>query len=40
MPKFIQIKKGLLINADLNSSYSILRKAVPNAYADVWRATF
>ncbi len=27
-------KNGLLINADLNGSYNILRKAVPNAYAD------
>ncbi|NEP83303.1 MAG: IS200/IS605 family element transposase accessory protein TnpB [Okeania sp. SIO3B3] len=29
-----QSKNGLLINADLNGSYNILRKAVPNAYAD------
>ncbi|NET15882.1 MAG: IS200/IS605 family element transposase accessory protein TnpB, partial [Okeania sp. SIO1H6] len=27
-------KNGLLINPDLNGSYNILRKAVPNAYAD------
>jgi len=27
-------KNGLLINADLNGSYNILRKAVPNAIAD------
>ncbi|NES07502.1 MAG: IS200/IS605 family element transposase accessory protein TnpB [Okeania sp. SIO2F4] len=27
-------KNGLLINADLNGSYNILRKAVPNAYTD------
>ena len=27
-------KNGLLINADLNGSYNILRKAVPNADAD------
>jgi putative transposase len=27
-------KNGVLINADVNGSYNILRKAVPNAYAD------
>ena len=26
--------KGLLINADLNGSYNILKKAVPNAFAE------
>ena len=25
---------GRLINADVNGSYNILRKAVPNAFAD------
>jgi len=26
--------KGLLINADLNGSYNILKKVVPNAFAE------
>ena len=27
-------KKGLIINADVNGSYNIIRKAIPNAFAD------
>jgi putative transposase len=27
-------QKGRLINADVNGSYNILRKAIPNAFSD------
>ena len=27
-------QKGQLINADVNGSYNILRKAIPNAFSD------